>query len=285
MANPLVSVIVPAYNYERYVCDAARSVLRQTWQRLELIIVDDGSTDGTASLADRIAAEDGRVRVVHKRNGGISSARNAGLVSARGELLCFLDADDVFLPDKLERQVAFLELFGACDLVYSDHYVADAELTPVLLDSRRPLAPIEELLSFRNWFAPLSPLLRSSLAARIGGFDEELAQSEDWDYWIRACQCGKLSYLPGPVGVYRTHPGQTSQNWDRMRDTMEKVIRKHRRPGSDAWGNSRAMLALIVAKRRWAEHRYLSMTRSLLTCAWHLRSRRRRRIMSKALSE
>lgn len=285
VTKALVSVIVPAYNVERYLRDAAGSVLGQTWNPLELIIVDDGSTDETAALAERIAADDGRVRVIHKPNGGLSSARNAGLAVARGGLLCFLDADDVLLPDKIERQAAFLDMFPGCDLVYSDHYLADEGLTPVLLLSKRPPMPIEELLSFRNWFAPFSPLMRSSLAARVGTFDEELTSSEDWDYWIRACHAGKLSYLPGPAGVYRTHPDQMSGNWVRMRENFEKVIRKHRAVGSEAWANSQAALALIVAKRRWAERRVGATAKSLLAYAWHLRSRRRRIRISRALWE
>jgi glycosyltransferase involved in cell wall biosynthesis len=275
--RPLVSVIVPAYNAERYLADAVRSVLGQTWHELELIVVDDGSTDGTGALADQLTAADPRARVIHKRNGGPSSARNAGLAVAKGELLCFLDADDVFLPDKIERQAELLELFPGCDLVFSDHYVGDAALTPLLLMCKRPPFAIEEILSFRNWFAPMSPLLRSSLAAKIGGFDEELASSEDWDYWIRASQCGALSYLPGPVAVYRSHPGQLHHDWARTRRNSDKVVLKHRAPGSEAWGNSLATIAMITARRHWATGRYLPMMRHLARYAWHARSRRRRK--------
>ena len=156
---PLVSVIVPSYNVERFLPDAVASVRRQMWKELELIIVDDGSTDGTAELAARFAAEDPRVRVVRKPNGGPSSARNAGIAAARGELVCFLDADDMLLPEKINRQVAFLEFFPGCDLVYSDYYVGDDILNPVFLKCKRPPAvPMREALR------PLQ-LVRADVAA------------------------------------------------------------------------------------------------------------------------
>lgn len=276
----LVSVIVPAYNAEPFLADAVRSALAQTWGNVEVIIIDDGSTDGTGAIADGLAARDRRVRVVHCRNGGLSSARNVGLSVAKGEFVCFLDADDMFLPEKIERQAAFLAVFPGCDLVYSDHYVGDSTLTPMLLACRRPPFPIEEILTFRNWFAPISPLLRSSFAERIGGFDETLRGSEDWDYWIRASQCGVLSYLPGPVGVYRTHPAQMTTNWARMRTCIQKVITKHRARGSESWENSRATTSMLTAKHEWASGRYVETAWNLAAYAWHMRSWRRRKRMA-----
>ena len=272
---PLVSVIVPSYNVERFLPDAVASVRRQMWKELELIIVDDGSTDGTAELAARFAAEDPRVRVVRKPNGGLSSARNAGIAAARGELVCFLDADDMLLPEKINRQVAFLELFPGCDLVYSDYYVGDDILNPVFLKCKRPPAvPMREILAHCNWFGPMSPLVRSRLLAKVGGFDEELTSSEDWDYWIRASRCGVLAYLPGPVGVYRTHPGQMHKNFARMRTNQEKVIRKHYPPGSNEWRIARASMAWNDAKRAWVARSFGIMATKLVQVAWHARSRR-----------
>ena len=116
-ASHRVTVIIPSYNAEAFLSDAVTSVLHQTWRELELIIVNDGSTDATRSIAEQFSQKDHRVKIVDKPNGGLSSARNAGMAAASGDTICFLDADDSLLPDKLQRQVAFLEQFPGCDLV------------------------------------------------------------------------------------------------------------------------------------------------------------------------
>ncbi|HZZ83172.1 MAG TPA: glycosyltransferase [Anaeromyxobacteraceae bacterium] len=274
-SSPTVSVIMPAYDAAEFMGEAVRSALRQTFADLEVVIVDDGSTDDTAALAERLGAEDSRVRLVRKENGGPSSARNAGIAAARGELVCFLDADDVFLPDKLERQLAFLRLFPACDLVYSDFYVGDDRLTPVALWSRSPPdLPMQELFAYCCWFAPFSPLLRAGLLARVGPFDEELRTSEDWDFWLRASRAGTFGYLPGPVGVYRTHPRQAHHDGERIRRSSTELIRKHFQPGSREWHGALAAMAWSYAKRARASGDYVRMSANLLKLAFHLRSLR-----------
>ncbi len=282
----LVSVIVPSYNMERFLADAVKSVLRQTWKSLELIIVNDGSSDRTGDVADRFALDDARVRVVHKSNGGLSSARNAGFEVARGEFVCFLDADDVFLPDKLENQVAFIRLFPSCVLVYSDHYVGDGALTPMFLRSRRPPSvPMQELLVYRNWFAPFSALLRARVVREVAGFDERLTSSEDWDFWIRASRCGAFAYLPGPVGVYRIHPGQMHHDHFRMRRNQEEVVRKHFTRGSAEWRVAEACGAWVDAHFHWGRREYVRMASRLGACVWHARSRRMLKNIAALLSE
>ena len=165
--------------------------------------------------------------VVNKPNGGLSSARNAGIIAASGDAMCFLDADDILLPDKLDRQVQFLRQFPGCDLVYSDYYVGDSALTPLLLASCNPgQTDVHEYLLYRNRFAPLCPLIRSSLVKSTGGFDELLRAAEDWDYWICAAQRGRFCYLTGPVGVYRTHPDQMHNNHVLMRASGEDGRRR-----------------------------------------------------------
>lgn len=273
--RPLVSVIVPAYNAERFLGDAVASVLRQTYAELELIIANDGSSDSTADLVERFTAEDARVRPVHKKNGGPSSARNAGLSAARGELVCFLDADDVFLPDKLERQVGFLQFFPSCDLVYSDFYIGDDQLNPIALWSRSPPdVPLRELFSYCCWFAPMSPLVRALALAKVGPFDEGLRSSEDWDFWIRAVQHVTSGYLPGPVGVYRLHSAQAHHDAERIRRTSDQIIEKHYAPGSSEWHIARAAMAWSYAKRQRLAGDYARMTGNLVKLAWHIRSMR-----------
>jgi len=254
---PTVSVIIPAYNAAAHVADAIGSVLQQTLRDLELIIVDDGSTDATRSIADDSARADSRVKVVTKPNGGLSSARNAGIDVAAGQAVCFLDADDILLPHKLENQTAFLLQFPGCDLVYSDYYVGDAELTPIWLESVRPrMAKMDEYLLYGNRFAPLCPLIRSTLIGATGRFDETLRAAEDWDYWIRAARHGRFCYLPGPVGVYRNHENQMSRDRGLMRTSDRTVAMKNFPRGSREW-------RILLASRAWAEGREAWWDRNL----------------------
>lgn len=282
MSNrPLVSVVVPSYNMERFLPDAVNSVLRQTWDKLELIIVDDGSTDGTPAIAEGFAAGDPRVRVVRKGNGGLSSARNAGLAVAQGELLCFLDADDAFLPDKLRCQVDFLQFFPSCDLVFSDYYLGDAQLVPYALSCRPPPPmPLREVFVYLNWFGPpFTPLLRTRLRERVGSFDENLRSSEDWDFWLRASRCGSFSYWPGPVGVYRQHPSQMIKNHERMRSNQEKVIEKTFSRGSREWQIATGSRAFSYAKWHYGQRQYGRMLRELGRSAWYARSPKTARVI------
>ena len=110
--NPLISVIVPVYNAERYLADCLESLIRQTHRELEILVIDDGSTDGSAALCERFAGQDGRIRLLRKENSGVSSARNLGLDEAQGEYVAFVDADDWILPEMLETQLIQLTREG-----------------------------------------------------------------------------------------------------------------------------------------------------------------------------
>jgi glycosyltransferase involved in cell wall biosynthesis len=226
--DPLASVIIPAYNSSAFLADAVNSAVRQTYRAVEIIIVNDGSTDDTGRIAERFAAEDTRIRVVHKANAGLSAARNTALEVARGEFVSFLDADDALLPEKIDQQIAFMRDNPECDLVYSDYYIADATLSPIgLRTAGTPPLPFGDLFVLRNWFPPVVPLLRASLARRVGPFDESLKAAEDWDYWIRCAATGRFGYRPGAVAIYRFHQQQMSRQFERMRQAQFQLIDKH----------------------------------------------------------
>lgn len=227
--SPLVSVIIPAYNSERFLTAAVESVLAQTYPEVEVIIVDDGSTDNTAALADTLAEQDGcvRIKVLKQENSGQAAARNAALQVARGELIGFLDADDVYLPNKLRDQVSFLQNHPEYDLVHADYYICDENLEPITLHHKgQPPLPFPDLFVYRNWFPPVVPLLRSSLVKKVGGFDVAFRGAEDWDYWIRCAQVSNFGYLPSAVAKYRTHSGQHHMRPGRIHKTLQ-IINKH----------------------------------------------------------
>lgn len=263
----LISAVVPCYNASAYVSDAIDSLRRQTCADMEIIAVDDGSKDNTREILDQHAGEDRRVRIVAQPNRGLPAARNAGLRVAGGEYVCFLDADDVLLPDKVEKQLAFLDRNPDCDLVYSDYLIGDTRLDPVgLIAVRIPPGDTLDAFACRNWFAPMVPLLRRSLVERVGEFDESLRAAEDWDYWIRCAKAGRFRYLPGAVGIYRTHPSQMHLDHNRMFTAGRQVIEKQF--GSDSrryraslsafyWANAKYRFA---ARDRWKAGIYAALS-------------------------
>jgi glycosyltransferase involved in cell wall biosynthesis len=277
----LVTVIIPAYNAEAYLADAVRSVLAQTWSRLQLVIVNDGSADSTPSVAQSFAASDARVIVISQPNSGLSAARNAGLAIAAGDAVCFLDADDVYLPAKIQRQADFLSATTGCDLVYSDFLVGDSDLTPTSLRRVAPLGiPMLEELAYRNSFAPVSPMIRRSLIDAVGTFDTSLTSSEDWDFWIRSARAGRLCYLPGAVAIYRTHPAQMHRDRKRMKRNQMAVIDKEFLPESLEWRTAKAAHAYSEAKSAWHLGQYRRAVRhGALTIRYARSVTRVRRVM------
>ena len=194
-----------------------------------------------------------------KSNGGLSSARNAGIAASSGDLICFLDADDVLLPDKLERQVGFLDDFPGCDLVYSDYYVGDGELTPIWLESVRPG------LAADGPMAPVPEQVRPDVSAPAGhGSWPRRASSTRRSGRPRIGitgsgrrNCGRFSYLPGAVAVYRVHPGQMHHDLELMRSNGRRVADKNFQRGSRNW-------RVLMASWTWAEARHVAGLRRLV---------------------
>ena len=211
---------MPAYNAERTLASAAASVLNQTMDDLELIIVDDGSTDGTRRVAEAI--EDPRVRLVSQENAGAAAARNAGIRQARGGWVAFLDADDFWLPHKLVRQLETLTRTGH-DAAQASVIFVDDSLQPLEARLCRPSRdPLMDFLRFRNMPAVMETLIVStSLLEAIGGFARDLVILEDWDIMIRLARAGGVASMMEPLALYRVHAG------NRSRDTSMHVEPGH----------------------------------------------------------
>lgn len=260
---PRVSIIVPCFNAAKFVGQALDSARGQTCAEIEIIAVDDGSTDGTRAVLEAHAARDGRVRVIAQPNRGESAARNAGLRHAAAEYICFLDADDVLLPDKVERQAAFLDRTPECDLVYSDYLMADAALN--LWGYVRTRIPDSEIIAHyarRNWFGVMAPLLRRSAAERVGEFDEALTRAADWDFWIRCARVCRFEYLEGAVAVYRHHDSQVHRGAAEMVRGARAVIAKH-------FGGDARLRSLALSCLYWSAARDRFRARALPATAWY----------------
>src|SRR5947209_231443 len=196
-SGPLVSVIVPTYNYAGFITEALESLRAQTYQNWECIVVDDGSTDDTADVVARFIERDERVRYMWQENQRQSVAKNTGLAEARGPYVQFLDADDLIEPRKFERQVEFLEAHAGADIVYGGvrffRTERPEERLYAMFGENEPWMPEvsgagkEVLLPLihHNIMVINSPLVRRSVVDDVGQFDPVLPPVEDWDFWIR----------------------------------------------------------------------------------------------------
>lgn len=222
---PACSVIVPAYNAARTVGAAVRSALDQQMGDLEVVVIDDGSTDATGQVIGRLG--DPRVRLVTQTNRGLSAARNAGLASARGRYVAFLDADDLWLPDYLELMVAALEDKPSAGFAYTDAYAFQSESGRVrrrtAMERMRPPIPpppgaagfLLELL--RRNFIYVSTTVPLSVIEEVGGFDEARTSVEDYELWMRILVSGRDPvWVAGQHALYRVHRDQMSADAPRM---------------------------------------------------------------------
>jgi hypothetical protein len=209
---PRVSVVLPVWNGELFVARAVESILAQTFRSFELIVVDDGSTDRTASILEEFARRDRRVVLIRSAHGGLSHALNAGIDVARGLCIARMDADDVSLPKRLEKQMAYLDANPDCVVIGSGVEVIDdagavvgettfAEtheaITAALIGGRSPIAH------------PTVVVRRDALVA-AGGYDGSRYPSEDFDLWLKLSRVGRLANMSESLLQYRRHQGAVS---------------------------------------------------------------------------
>jgi glycosyltransferase involved in cell wall biosynthesis len=240
----LVSTIIPVFNRSSMLGEAVASVLGQSYRPIEVIIVDDGSTDGTAGAADALAERHGRpVRVIHQPNGGVGRAREAGRLAARGEFIQHLDSDDLLLPEKFARQVAALRARPECGAAYGwtrfrhDGVVEAVEPRPWKRSGERIEAMFPAMLQSRWWDTP-TPLYRRSLIDAAGPW-LPLQIEEDWEYDARIASQGvQLAYVEDWMCEVRAHSaGHLSgegRDPSRLRDRAsahESILGHARRAG------------------------------------------------------
>jgi glycosyltransferase involved in cell wall biosynthesis len=209
---PEVSVIIPAYNAETTLRETLASVLAQTFTDIEVLVVDDGSTDDTAAIATAIGPP---VICLSRENGGVARARNLGLDQAAGRYVAFLDADDRWEPRKLERQIELMSTrpeVGACFTAVRN--VDDQDQTLAQTPARDYADFCEALLlhSVVVSGSCSSAMLRRELASEVGGFDPRFSQCADWDYFIRLSLRARLAPIDEPLVVYRRAAGNMSSD-------------------------------------------------------------------------
>lgn len=206
--NPLISVIIPAYNAEKFITETINSVLAQTYNNIEIIVVDDGSTDSTI---EKVKLFGDKVNIFSQPNSGVSKARNFAVEKSKGELLAFVDADDLWLPTKIEKQFSSIskQRWSHCDSFYigfnQDGKTRRSDLT------KQYGGQVFDKLLINNFITTSTILIQKDLFLTHGGFDESLPVLEDWKLWMDIAQKEDIHYLEEPLTQYRVYPGSTSR--------------------------------------------------------------------------
>ncbi len=232
--RPKVSIIMPAYNAERFIAQAIHSVIRQTYANWELIVVDDGSTDRTSDVIRSFAEKDGRIIHFSQPNSGQGKARNLAIGHARGDLLAFLDADDLWVENKLAIQITLMEETKS-DLAYSSGYIfldgasEDIEEFRILSGQIRGREAFNSLVEM-NFIPMLSVVARRDLVKDVGGFavEKEIQNCEDYDLWLTLAGKGVVFYgIDSKLVRYRRHPNSTTYEREKVVRPMITVLEKH----------------------------------------------------------
>lgn len=216
---PTVSVITPAYNVEPYIGEAIRSALAQTYTDFELIVVDDGSKDGTADVVRSMAPDDKRVKLVQQANRGLAGARNSALRAARGEFFALLDSDDVWEPEFLAEQMAIMAARPEVDIVTGNGWYLGGAKHGQLARPYPDPRPAPDLASIigDEWSVFIMSVVRRRVYTTIGPFDETMRSNEDYDFWLRAAVANfTFARNDRPLGHYRIRADSLSASDVRM---------------------------------------------------------------------
>ncbi|MGC7872883.1 glycosyltransferase family 2 protein [Desulfosporosinus sp. SYSU MS00001] len=234
MLPPKVSVVIPTYNHARYLPYALESVLQQTYPNLEILVVDDGSTDGTSEVVKPYLSG---IRYLYKENGGTPSTLNLGISQATGKYICWLSADDAFLGDKIAKQVALMETEPGFGFSYTSFVVMNGN-GDVQYEVNSPYYPDKKEMVkklFQGCFINgSSVMMRSSALKQIGKFDENLPQAHDYDLWFRFLHAYNCGFLSDHLLAYRWHGSNMSQNPD---EACSVIVRERAKQFFPDWLN------------------------------------------------
>jgi glycosyltransferase involved in cell wall biosynthesis len=267
---PLFSTVMPVYNHAAFVEEAVRSVLAQSWTDWELIIVDDGSTDGSERIVEELAAGEERIRVFHQANAGASAARAAGVGKATGQWLTFLDSDDLYYPTALADFHAYIQAHPAAQFIHGFRHRINSdgsitEQAPEYQD--RPTGTVE--LFQRMFISHLCVCFSRSLLSRTAGYDPSLPCAEDYELYLRLSQACPLEPLGKATGLRRRHAGCISRQSGFVRMVEAEVLRRFiQRQGGDKLVSPQIVSARLArlyhssAKEYFKERRYRESLRA-----------------------
>jgi glycosyltransferase involved in cell wall biosynthesis len=291
----VVSVIIPAYNAAETISATIQSAQRQTYHPLEIIVVDDGSKDATAEIVSEFQRQDDRVSLIRQENSGVAAARNRGLSAAHGSLIAPLDADDLWHPEKITRQVERLvQDKMEAGLVYSWSVEIDEQSRILRCDAEDHEGDVYAPLVLANFIGNSSaPLIRREVVEEIGGWDPSLhaarAQGcEDWILYLKIAERSRVVLAPGFLIGYRQLSGAMSRNIESMRRSyclvMEQAKRAHPELPHTLFDRSEAEFELYInrmhRRSRGVRARLRSGLRLGLTDPWHSLKKVKSKILS-----
>jgi glycosyltransferase involved in cell wall biosynthesis len=246
-AMPKVSIVIPAYNAMNYLPQTVSSVMEQTYKDFEIVLVNDGSTD---CIQEWVAAQNiPQIELISQENRGLAGARNTGIRHAQGSYIAILDADDLWEPTKLEKQVQILDADLEAALVYTWVSLVDEDgvSTGRFYKSHEEGKVWEPMLSVNIVGCGSVPLIRKSCLDRVGEFDENLRSFvEDWDLWLRMARLYPFKVIKEPLVYYRQRPDSASKNWEAMERSYQIVIQKNFRDRSLESASLRARCEAFV---------------------------------------
>ena len=222
---PLVSVVVPCYNHEKYVKETIESIVNQTYKNIELIVIDDGSKDNSVKVIQELADKYGFI-FIHRENKGLCATLNEGIMLSKGKYLCTCASDDIYILNKIEKQVAFMEQNSDYAMSYGKIIEFD-ENTEIKIEIKNPRSGfIFDSLLFGNFIPAVSQITRKEIFEDIGVFDENL-YIEDWDMWLRIAEKYKIGFIDEYLAYYRIHETNISKNFYQIIQAEEKILRKY----------------------------------------------------------
>jgi len=232
VANPLVSVLMPAYNRGAFIGAAIESVRKQTYPHWQLCVVDDGSKDETPQIIAALAAEDSRIRWQTQANSGQAVARNRALKMSTGSLVCFLDSDNLWLPGKLEQQVEIMQRRPEVGVLYGETDSIDADGNPLPpIRMTRHSGRITLPLLIDNFVNFNTSMTRREHLEAVGGLDERVRRADDYDLWLRLSAVCEFAYEPASWALYRIMPDQISSDktgrFESNRAMLERFFANH----------------------------------------------------------
>ena len=247
MSKPLVSIIIPAYNSEKYISETLNSILSQTYRNMEIIVVDDGSSDRTAEIIKSYQTKRNDkpdLIYIHQLNAGPSNARNTGIRAAKGKYIAFLDSDDLWTDGKLEKQVSYMEANSDVALVFGDMSLFSSEGTltesafrkygfPQCDQRGRVTNAFKELLE-RNYISTGTVLLKKECFGSAGYFDELLKYAEDYDLWLRISLMFKIGCIPEIFRSKRMHDSNLAKEEESFYKSNIYILHKIKKNYSPA---------------------------------------------------
>ena len=252
-----VSVIMPVLNGEQYLCQSLDSLAAQTYTNLEVVLVNDGSTDRTCEIAESYENRL-NIRLLHHAScQGIAASVNDGIGNATGEFIAFLDHDDLLLPHMLQTQVQYLEQHPDAGMVHSDFQTIDAEGTVVeasvarCRDRKRPSGKVFRELFLDSFIVANTVLIRKECFDRLGGFDEKMIWG-DYHMWLRIARHYEVHYVPDVLAQYRQHSSQSTRSLTPLGENEEPIVVRVLRNILELYPDARRELGEKTVQQRFS---------------------------------